>query len=82
MAVGAGGNLSNPEKLVNGVRELGTELEAVVDATRAPPEGNTPVGENVSRCLSGQFILCDGGCNGQRKARCDGEPTRSAKSKM
>ena len=35
--VGAGGNFVNPEKLINGMRKLVAELEAVVreDAARA-----------------------------------------------
>ena len=60
MAVGAGGNLSNSETSVNGVRELVAELEAVVDAARAPPEGNRPVDENLSRSHSGELYRCDG----------------------
>ena len=53
---------SNPEKLVNGVRELGAELEAVAreDAARAPQEGSVPVDDNVSRALSGELCRCDG----------------------
>ena len=60
--VGAGGNFSNPEKLIYGVRKLGAELEAVVreDAARAPPERNIPVDENVSRALSGELCRSDG----------------------
>ena len=51
---GACGNFSNPDKLANGVRELGAELEAVVreGAAWAPSEGNMPVDENVGRALS------------------------------
>ena len=50
--VGACGNFANPEELVNGVRELEAELEVIVreGVARAPPEGNMPVDENVSRC--------------------------------
>ena len=60
--VGAGGgNFPNSLKLVNGVRELGAELETVVreDAARASPEGNIRVDENVSRALSGEPSRCD-----------------------
>ena len=53
--VGSGGNFSNPEKLVNFLREPEVELEAVVreDAAWSPPEGNIPVAYHVNRTLSG-----------------------------
>ena len=60
--VGAGDNFSNPERLINGVRKLGAEMEAGVrgNSARAPPEGNIPVDEKVSRTLSGGRCRCDG----------------------
>ena len=60
--VGAGGNFSNPEVLIYGVRKPGTELETVVrvDAGRALPEMNIPVDENVSRALGGERCRTDG----------------------
>ena len=60
--VGAGGNLSNPEKLIYGVRKLGAELEAVIreDAARTTPEGNIPVDENVGRALIGERCRSNG----------------------
>ena len=41
IVVGASGNFSNAEKLINDVRKLESKLEAVVqeDATRASPKG-------------------------------------------
>ena len=62
--VGAGinSNFPNLEKLINGLRKLGEELDTVVreNAARASPEGSIPVGENGSRALSGELCRCDG----------------------
>ena len=60
--VGAGRKFSNPEKLVNGVRELGAELEPVVrdDAARAPPDGHITIDEDIGRALGGELCGCDG----------------------
>ena len=41
--IGVGGDFSSPEKLINGVRKLGAELEADIrkEAARAPPQRRT-----------------------------------------
>ena len=60
--VGAGGNFSNTERLIYGVRTLGSELEAVVreDTARASQARNLPVDKNVSRAFSGELCRSDG----------------------
>ena len=60
--VGTGGEFSNTKHLVDDVRKLGAELEAVVreDATRAPPKGNEGVDKNVGRALRCKFSGGDG----------------------
>ena len=63
--VGAGDNFPNPKKLVDGMRKLSANLEAVVReyAPRTSPVGNIPVDENASRALS-----CELGCSDQEHA--------------
>lgn len=58
---GAGGNFVDPEKLIDGVRELGASLEAVARqyAARASSERKIRADDNVSRALSGELGRCD-----------------------
>ena len=59
--VGAGGNFSDLQNPIDGVRKLGAELEAVVreDAARVSPGTKLPVDGNVSGALSGKLSHCD-----------------------
>ena len=53
--VGAGDNFPTPQKLMNGMRKIGAELETFFreDAERESTWGNIPVDEDVGRAPSG-----------------------------
>ena len=55
--IGVGGDFSDTKNLVEDVRKLGAELEAVVrkGTTRTPSKRTLPVDKNVGRALSFKF---------------------------
>lgn len=66
--VGAGGNVSNPEKIAYGVGTHREHLEVTVReyAPRTSREDNVPVDENFSRPVSGKL-----GCSKYNQRRPD-----------